>query len=62
MGVSAPPQAPGGWRCRERGQSYMYFVDARDYADMMGHPLRMRRAPDDWQPADWPEALSAKAG
>ena len=40
----------------------MYFVDVRDYADAMGHPLRMRRAPDDWQPADWPEALRAAAG
>ena len=47
----------GGWRFRERVQSYMYFVDVRGYAEALGHPLRMRRAPDDWQPADWPEAL-----
>jgi SnoaL-like protein len=45
---------PGGWRFRERVQSYMYFVDVRDYAEALSHPLRMRRAPDDWQPADWP--------
>lgn len=53
---------PDGWRFRERVQSYMYFVDVRDYAQAMGHPLRMRRAPDDWQPADWPEALRIAAG
>jgi SnoaL-like domain len=47
----------GGWRFRERIQSYMYFVDVREYAEALGHPLRMRRAPDDWRPADWPEAL-----
>jgi len=46
----------GGWRFRERIQSYMYFVDVREYADALGHELRMRRAPGNWQPADWPAA------
>ena len=49
-----------GWRFRERVQSYMYFVSAPEYAEALGHPLRMRRAPDDWRPADWPEALRGR--
>jgi hypothetical protein len=48
---------PDGWRFRERVQSYMYFLPVDDYAEALGHPLRMRRAPDDWRPADWPEVL-----
>jgi ketosteroid isomerase-like protein len=44
----------GGWRFCERIQSYMYFVDVREYAQALGHELRMRRAPGNWQPADWP--------
>jgi ketosteroid isomerase-like protein len=47
-------RTPAGWRFRERVQSYMYFVDVREYAEALGHELRMRRAPDDWKPADWP--------
>jgi hypothetical protein len=50
-------RTPAGWRFRERVQSYMYFVDVREYAEALGHPLRMRRAPGDWRPADWPESL-----
>jgi ketosteroid isomerase-like protein len=50
-------RTPDGWRFRERVQSYMYFVHVNDYAEALGHPLRMRRVPDDWQPADWPEVL-----
>jgi hypothetical protein len=55
-------RTPTGWRFRERIQSYMYFVDVREYAEALVHPLRMRRAPGDWQPAEWPAALCSSVG
>lgn len=45
-----------GWRFRSRTQSYMYFVDVRQYPEALGHRLRVRLGPTeaDWRPADWP--------
>ena len=49
----------GKWLFEERVQSYMYFVDAREYPEALGHELRMRTSPDDWKPADWPYVLAS---
>jgi hypothetical protein len=44
----------GRWRFRERIQSYMYFVDVREYSDVLVSELRIRTTKDNPQPADWP--------
>jgi hypothetical protein len=44
----------GTWLFRERVQTYMYFVDVRDYAETLGGVDRIRTTPDSPQPADWP--------
>lgn len=44
----------GRWRFQERIQSYMYFVDVREYAEALGSRLRVRSNRDNPQPADWP--------
>jgi len=43
----------GRWVFEERVQSYMYFVDVRDYAGVLGSALRVRSG-DGYKPADWP--------
>jgi hypothetical protein len=50
---------PEGWRFRSRVQAYLYFVDVRQYPEVLGHKLRVRLGPteDQWKPADWPEGL-----
>jgi SnoaL-like domain len=47
-----------GWRFQDRLMSYMYYVDVREYAEALGHPLRVR-AYGDQRPADWPEVLGS---
>jgi hypothetical protein len=44
----------GSWRFDERIQSYMYFVDVREYAEALGSRLRVRSTKDKPQSADWP--------
>ena len=44
----------GVWRFAERVQTYMYFLDVREYADHFGSRLRNRSNPGDPKPADWP--------
>lgn len=44
----------GAWRFAERVQTYMYFLDVREYADHFGSRLRIRTTPGDPKPADWP--------
>lgn len=44
----------GKWRFSERIQSYMYFVDVREYPEALGARLRMRASANGAQPADWP--------
>lgn len=50
-------RGPDGWRFAERVQSYMYFVDVREYPQALGDRLRMRANKDAWQKADWPAGL-----
>lgn len=45
----------GRWLFEERVQSYMYFVDVREYPDVLGSRLRVR-AGAEYKPADWPAA------
>lgn len=44
----------GRWVFRERVQSYMYFLDVREYADAFGAEFRVRTTPGSPQRADWP--------
>jgi hypothetical protein len=46
-------RTPSGWRFLERIQAYMYFVDVREYPEVLGSRLRIRTSPTP-QPADWP--------
>jgi hypothetical protein len=48
----------GSWRFEERIQSYMYFVDVRDYPEALGSRLRMRAKMGKPEPADWPEIFT----
>jgi ketosteroid isomerase-like protein len=50
---------PDGWRFRSRIQSYMYFVDVRQYPEALGHKLRVRLGATeaDWRAGDWPVGL-----
>jgi uncharacterized protein (TIGR02246 family) len=48
----------GEWRFLERVQSYMYFVDVREYPEAFGDRLRVRLSGTDWRPADWPVAFT----
>jgi SnoaL-like domain len=45
-----------GWRFRERIQAYMYFVDVREYPEVLGSTLRIRSGATP-QPADWPRQI-----
>lgn len=42
------------WLFRDRVQSYMYFADVRDYAEVLGAELRVRTPPAPDAPGDWP--------
>jgi ketosteroid isomerase-like protein len=44
------------WRFADRLLSFLYYVDVREYADVIRTPLRMR-AYDSPAPADYPEGL-----
>lgn len=44
----------GRWLFRERLQTYMYFVDVRDYPSTFGAEHRIRTSPGSAQRADWP--------
>jgi ketosteroid isomerase-like protein len=46
----------GAWRFADRLLSFLYYVDVRDYAEVIRTPLRMR-AYDRPAPADYPENL-----
>lgn len=48
----------GVWRFAERVQTYMYFLDVRDYPTYFGSPLRIRTNPDDPKPGDWPSSAN----
>src|SRR3981189_3313658 len=48
----------GSWRFEERIQSYMYFVDVREYAEALGSRLPVRSTKDKPKPADWPAFLT----
>lgn len=52
----------GIWRFRSRTQSYMYFVDVRQYPETLGHRLRVRlsQAEADWKPGDWPLGVTVE--
>jgi hypothetical protein len=52
--VDAYRRVDGRWRFQQRIQSYMYFVDVREYAEVLGSRLRIRTSPGDPQAADWP--------
>ncbi|MGO4384429.1 nuclear transport factor 2 family protein [Specibacter sp. RAF43] len=49
----------GRWLFEDRIQSYMYFVDVREYAEALGAKLRIRTSPADAQPGDWPVWFNA---
>ena len=44
----------GTWLFEERIQSYMYFVDVREYPEALGAKLRVRTPPAAPAPGDWP--------
>jgi ketosteroid isomerase-like protein len=46
------------WRFQERVQAYMYFVDVREYASVLGERLRVRASKESPQAADWPKAFT----
>ncbi len=46
----------GRWRFSERLLSFFYFLDPREYADVLEHPLRVRSSPDHTS-AGFPETL-----
>jgi ketosteroid isomerase-like protein len=46
----------GAWKFSERIQSYMYFVDVREYPEALGDALRVRAGASP-SAADWPVAL-----
>ena len=48
----------GNWKFAERIQTYMYFVDVREYSEALGAVLRVRNGAEP-KPADWPD-LSAQ--
>lgn len=45
------------WLFQERVQTYMYFVDVREYAEALGSRLRLR-ASGTPQSADWPRTFT----
>jgi SnoaL-like domain len=47
----------GVWKFQDRTQTYMYFVDVREYADVLGNRLRIRSSSTP-QPADWPRTFT----
>jgi hypothetical protein len=48
----------GRWRFHQRTQSYMYFVDVREYPETLGSRLRIRTVKDQPQAADWPRSFT----
>lgn len=44
----------GAWRFADRLLSFCYYMDVREYADLLGDRMRMR-AYEKPAPADWPE-------
>jgi SnoaL-like domain len=49
-----------GWRFADRLMSYMYYVDVREYAELLGEELRVRAYAEP-APADWPEILKGQS-
>jgi len=52
--IDAYVRVDGRWLFEDRVQSYMYFVDVREYPEALGSKLRVRTPPSDPAPADWP--------
>ena len=48
----------GHWRFSSRRLSFFYFMDPREYADVLEHPLRVRSS-EDHVAAGFPEALES---
>jgi SnoaL-like domain len=53
-------RTPEGWRFADRLMSYMYYVDVREYADVLGQELRVRTY-DQPAPGDWPQSLRGES-
>jgi hypothetical protein len=47
----------GTWKFQDRMQTYMYFVDVREYPSVLGERLRIRSSGTP-QPADWPRTFT----
>lgn len=47
----------GSWKFLDRMQTYMYFVDVREYPGVLGERLRIRSGASP-QPADWPRTFT----
>ncbi|HJY26277.1 MAG TPA: nuclear transport factor 2 family protein [Actinomycetes bacterium] len=53
-------RTPEGWRFADRLMSYMYYVDVREYAEVLGQELRVRTY-DQPAPGDWPQSLRGES-
>jgi SnoaL-like domain len=53
-------RTPDGWRFADRLMSYMYYVDVREYAEVLGQELRVLTY-DQPAPGDWPQALRGQS-
>jgi hypothetical protein len=49
-----------GWRFADRLMSYMYYVDVKDYDDVLKSDLRVHAYAEP-APADWPETLKGQS-
>lgn len=56
--IDAYRRVDGRWRFQERIQSYMYFVDVREYPETLGSRLRIRTSPGKPEAADWPPSFT----
>jgi hypothetical protein len=52
--IDAYARVDNTWLFEDRVQSYMYFVDVREYPEALGSQLRVRTPPADPVQADWP--------
>ena len=53
-------RTPEGWRFADRLMSYMYYVDVREYAEVLAQELRVRTY-DQPAPGDWPQSLRGES-
>jgi hypothetical protein len=56
--LDAYRRVDGVWKFQDRTQTYMYFVDVREYPGVLGERLRIRTNKDNPQPGDWPRTFT----